>query len=290
MMFSIIRKELRSYFVTMTAYVYLGAFVLLTGLFFIGINIDGGNASFGQTLLNTQLLFILLIPTLTMRLFAEEARQRTDQLLLTSPLKISDIVLGKFVAATFIFMLSLLLLLAFPYILSFAPGIEVSVREISVMILGYFLLGTCFISVGIFISTLTNDQIVAAVVTCAALLLFVLMSMIALSMPTTRLASGIFIGAIIAAFGFYIYISAKNYWASIIFCLVTGGAAVAVRFINPNLYDGLIYHFFMWFNLFERFFAFAHGVIRLSDVIYFLSFMSVFIYLTIHVIERRRWK
>jgi ABC-2 type transport system permease protein len=100
----------------------------------------------------------------------------------------------------------------------------------------------------------------------------------------------VFVGVVILIIGFYIYISAKKLWASAVFCGVAGGAAVAIRFINPNVYDGLIYHVFMWFNLLERFFAFAHGVIRISDIIYFITFAGVFLYLTIHVIERRRWK
>jgi ABC-2 type transport system permease protein len=287
-MAAIIKKELHTYFVTMTAYIYLGVFVLLSGLFFITINIDGGSPFFGQSLVQIQILFLILIPTLTMRLFAEEVRQRTDQLLFTSPLKISDVVLGKFTAATLIYTLSLLLLLAFPYALSFF--IEVDVREIFGMMLGFFLLGASFIAVGLFVSALTDNQIIAAVATFAVLLLFFLMDMVAASMPVSRVWSGVFVGGVIAALGFYIYISAKNVWASAVFCGVTGGFAVAMRFINPNVYDGLIYRFLMWLNLLSRFFGFARGVLRIADVVYYLTFIGVCLYLTVHVIERRRWK
>ena len=287
-MTAILKKELRTYFVTMTAYVYLGIFVLLMGIFFILTNIDGGNPFFVASLANMQLLFLVLIPTLTMRLFSEETRQRTDQLLFTSPLKVSDVVLGKFAAAIALYALSLLLVMVFPYILSFHT--EVDVRELFTVMLGFFLLGASFISVGLFVSSLTDNQIISAVATFAAILLFFFMSAFAHSMPVSRVWSGVFIGGVIFSIGFYIYISAKNIWASVAFSAVAGAVAVAVRFINPNVYDGLIYRVLAWLNVMWRFVSFANGVLRLSDLTYYLTFIGVFLFLTVHVIERRRWK
>jgi len=258
------------------------------GTFFILTNIDGQQPEFAASLVNMQLLFMILIPALTMRLFSEETRQRTDQLLFTSPLKVSDVVMGKFAAAAALYTLSLLLILVFPYILSFYTA--VNVRELTTVMLGFFLLGASFIAVGLFVSSLTDNQIISAVATFAIIALFFLMSALAQSMPVSRVFSGVFIGGIIAAIGLYLYISTKNIWASIVFCGIGGAVAVAARFINPNLYDGLIYRFLTWLNVLQRFRAFSHGVLRISDVVYYLTFIGVFLFLTVHVIERRRWK
>ena len=287
-MTAILKKELRTYFVTMTAYIYLGIFVLLMGIFFVFANIDGRSPHFADSLGLMQFLFFVFIPALTMRLFSEETRQRTNQLLFTSPLKISDVVIGKFAAAVTLFGVSLLMILVFPFILSFYTDVEV--REVFSVLLGFFLLGASYISVGLFISSLTDDQIVAAVVTFAVILMFIFMSAFAQSMPVNRIVSGGFVGGIIVIIGFYIYVSAKNVWASAVFCGVAGAVAVALRFINPNLYDGVIPRVLAWVNVMQRFGAFSNGVLRLSDITYYLTFIGVFLFLTVHVIERRRWK
>ena len=287
-MVAIFKKELRSYFVTMTAYVYLGIFVLLMGVFFMLTNISGHNPYFAASLGIMQIMFLVLVPTLTMRLFSEETRQRTDQLLFTSPLKISDVVLGKFAAAAALYAISLLLILVFPYLLS--SHTEVDVSALTAVMFGFFLLGASFIVVGLFVSSLTDNQIIAAVATFAAILLFFIMDALVFSMPDGRIFSGLFIGIIILVIAFYIYISAKNIWAALVFCGASGAIAVAARFINPNLYDGVMASVLSWLNLLQRFHSFSVGVLRLSDAVYYLTFIGVFLFLTVHVIERRRWK
>jgi len=272
----------------MTAYVYLGITVLIMGIFFILTNIDGGNPHFISSLSYIQFIFLILVPMLTMRLFSEETRQRTDQLLFTSPLKVSDVVLGKYFAATAIYALSLLLIMAFPYILSFHT--TVYVRPLFSIMLGTLLLGASFIAVGIFLSSLTDNQIISAVLTSMAILAFILMTVLSQSMPVGRMFSGVFVGVIILAIGFYIWNSSKNLLAGVVFCGIAGAVAVAMRFINPNLYDGLIYRVLTWINLLDRFNAFAGSAVRLADVVYYVTFIGVFIFLTVHVIERRRWK
>ena len=117
-MAAIIKKELRTYFTTLTGYAFLGFFVLITGYFFVSQNIAGASMDYSETLIGTMIMFLILVPVLTMRLFAEEARQKTDQLLYTSPLRVTDIVVGKFIAASLLFLIGLAITMIFPFILS----------------------------------------------------------------------------------------------------------------------------------------------------------------------------
>jgi ABC-2 type transport system permease protein len=288
-MVAVFKKELRSYFVTLTAYIYLSVFFLLSALFFVFINIDGGSPFFSQSLGGTTFVFLILTPMLTMRLFSEEARQRTDQLLFTSPLKVWRIVAGKYAAAVTIYLISLMMLMMFPIILSrytdalYAP-------EVFGMFVGFFLMGASFIAIGLFISALTDNQIISAVATFGFLFVIYLMDMVAAAMPSDRMSSGIFIAAVIAAITFYIYVSSKNRIAAVSFAAVCGAVAAALRLINPNLYDGMITKFLVWFNAFGRFTIFSAGIFRLTDMTYYITFTFVFLFLTAHVIERRRWK
>ena len=114
-MTAIFKKEMRTYFNTLTGYAFLGFFVLITGYFFVSQNVAAYSADYSNTLVGTMIMFLILVPVLTMRLFAEEARQKTDQLLYTSPLKVTDIVLGKFLAAIFLFLIGIAVTMIFPY-------------------------------------------------------------------------------------------------------------------------------------------------------------------------------
>ncbi|MCD8089265.1 MAG: ABC transporter permease [Clostridiales bacterium] len=286
-MTAIYKKELRTYFNTITGYIFLGFFVAITGIYFMINNMSTGSLNYADTLAGSLMLFWILIPVLTMRLFAEEARQKTDQLLFTSPVGIWGVVLGKFFAAVSLFVTGVLITGIFPFVLSRFGTIAVG-ETINVMF-GYVIMGCALISVGIFISALTDNQIVAAVATFAALFVLFMIDSFTAEMPITASASLVFVAALIIIFAFILYSSGKNVLLSVIFAVIAIACEVGIYFLNPSVYDGLISKFFGWFSMITRFENFYAGVFSLADTVYYISFAFVFVYLTVNIIEKRRW-
>jgi len=161
---AVFRHELSGYFTTPVGYVFLTMYALLSGLVFVFINI-GQEMSASMNLLfsGMQLPLMLIAPLLTMRLFAEEKRMRTDQLLLTSPVPLGQIVLGKALASLVLLMIAMLLALIYPLLI--APYAQIAWSEIAVVFLGYYLLDAAMVSVGVLLSSLCTNQITAAILT-----------------------------------------------------------------------------------------------------------------------------
>ncbi len=169
-------RETRSYFSTMTAYVFIGVCLLVCGILFTANNINGSSASFSSVTGSISYVMILIVPLLTMRLFAEEKKNKSDQMLLTSPVSVTGIVLGKFASAFTVLLITLAVSLVFPAILA-ALG-DPYAGEIALGYLGIVLLGGAFIAIGVFISSLTENQLTAAVMTIGVLLLLWLLDSI----------------------------------------------------------------------------------------------------------------
>ena len=288
-MFSIYKKEVKTYFTQMMGYIFLAFMLLLIGLFFTLINLFSRDANFQNVLGGTTIFFLFLVPILTMRLFSEEARHKTDQLLFTSPLSVFQIVMGKFLAALSLFMIGVVITMLFPLMLSrFADGMPVA-RIVGTYI-GWVLVGASFIAVGVFISVLTDNQIISAVATFGAIFVMFLMEAFALSMPTSTFASLVFAGLIIVAVAGIWFNSTRNIISSIVVAGVGIGVSVGLFLYDNMIFDGLIVRVLRWLSIYARFDGFGVGVLNLSDIVYYLSFIVLFIYLTINIIEKRRWR
>ncbi len=172
-MLAIYKREMQAYFTAPLVYVYMGAYLLITGLFFSLNNLLGMSSDTTYFFGDIQFITIILLPVLTMRLFTDERRNKTDQLLITSPLSIWDIVLGKFFAACTVFLLSLVV--TFTYIIIIGVYGIVTLPNVAANYLGLFLLGAGVISVGVLISAMTESQIIACVATVGAALLLQLL-------------------------------------------------------------------------------------------------------------------
>lgn len=286
-MLAIIKKELRTYFSTMTGYGFLGFFVLITGYFFVSQNIVALSANYNEALAGSMIMFLILVPVITMRLFAEESRQRTDQLLYSSPITVNNVVFGKFIAAGFLYLLGVLITLAFPFLLSKSGQLDWGLTFVG--ILGYFMMGLCLISIGIFISVLTDNQIIAAVATFVAIFLLLMMDNITQALPISVSSSLIFVSIAIILIVIVVYSSTKNVSISAIFGLIGFVIEGMVYLIKPNAYDALIVKVLSWFSVLSRFENFYMGVLSISDVVYYITFAFVFLYFTAGVIEKRRW-
>lgn len=237
-MLAVFKRELQNYFLTAIGYVFVAVFLVASGVFFFMNNVMSGTNSLTTMLGNMSYIFMLIVPVLTMRLLAEERRSRTDQLLLTSPLKITSIVGGKYLAAVAVFAISMVGTF-FNVIVIVSYG-KAYWGLILSSYLGYFLMGCVYIAVGVLMSALTENQISAAVLTFGVNLGMQIVESLAggLTLP----AGLSFLGKIMS-----------------------------------------------WFSLYTRFYTFTAGVISLANVIYFLTFIAVMLYLAIRVIDKRRW-
>ncbi len=286
-MLAVLRREFKSYFIAPTGYIFMGFFLLLSGIFFALINLMSASAHYISVLANITFIFLFAVPILTMRLMSEDKRLKTDQLLLTSPLSVTGLVLGKYFAAVGVFLLTILITCIYPVIINFF-GI-LAVWEVVGGYIGFFLLGSAFISVGLFVSSTTENQVVAAIITFSALLFIWLIDWVQEILPKDALSGAVFAGLLILAIMYLVYRNTRDLWVSIIPAALGIGGVTATYFLNKTVFDGFIIRFFDWFSLLKRFKSFALGIFDLSAIVYYLSFSAVFIFLTIRIIEKRRW-
>jgi len=287
-MTAIYKKEMRTYFTHMMGYVFLAIMLLLFGIFFSTETIGRHNPNFHMVLLNITTFFFVLVPVLTMRLFSEEARQKTDQLLFTSPLSVMQIVLGKFLAAFSLFFIATVLTITLPLMVS-GYG-ELPVSQIVGTYAAFLLIGAASIAVGVFISVLTDNQIIAAIATMGAIFVMFIMETVALLMPVTTLASLVFVGVLILGVAGILYNSTKNIIVATIVALLGAGAVAALYFTGIFAFDGIIIRVLQWLSIYARFNNFALGILNVGDIVYYISFAALFVYLTANVIEKRRWR
>lgn len=182
-MFAIYKRELVSYFRSFIGFLFVAITMLFMGLYFSFINLMAGMPWFSQVIASVAVIFLISVPILTMRILAEEKRSKTDQLILTAPVSVTGIVLGKYLALLTIFLIPVAITCTFPLIMSQFGTVPMT--EAYVAIFAYFLYGACMIAIGIFISSLTESQVIAAVVSFAVLFLGWMMSSITSSLPVT---------------------------------------------------------------------------------------------------------
>ena len=166
---AIFRREMNAFFTSPIAYLYFAVFNVFAGIFFFSYCIASGTTDMSGIFMNMFTILLFLIPVLTMKLLSEERKQKTDQCLLTSPVSLTGIVLGKYLAALCVYAISLITFLLYALVISaYAP---LNWAVIAGNIVGLFLLGAAFISIGLFISGLTENQILAVIGTFVVLMI-----------------------------------------------------------------------------------------------------------------------
>ena len=161
-MWAIIKKEFKSYFLSPIGYIYIGIFLFITSLLFLVETFYVGSVEFNYMYSWTSLVITFTVPILTMRMFAEEKKTGTDQLLLTSPRSVTQIVLGKYIAACAVVLVTMLVQFGYFIILTFFG--EPQLASFLVTLLGITLISMAYIAFGMFASSLTESQIIAAVI------------------------------------------------------------------------------------------------------------------------------
>jgi ABC-2 type transport system permease protein len=288
-MLAVFRRELKAYFSSPIGFVFVGMFLLIAGIFFSLANLLSGNPTYTGVLNNLTFIFLFLVPILTMRLISEETRQKTDQLLITSPLGITGIVLGKYLAAVAVFLITLLITVLYPVMMSFFALGGLAWWEILGGYIGFFLMGSAFISIGLFVSSWTDSQIIAAAATFGLLLLIWILDYLSQALPSDAVTGTVFLGVIGAGLVLLVYLSTRNVLASVVTFVVAAAVVAALFFSSRSFLEGIIAKILNWFSLVKRYNDFTLGVLGLSPVIYYISFSGAFVFLTIRMIEKRRW-
>ena len=234
-MAAIYKRELKSYFYSMTGCIFIAFMTLFLGIYFMSYNLGSGYPYFSFSLTGMLSIMMFSIPVLTMRSLSDERRSRTDQLLLTSPVSVTGIVLGKYLSMVTVFGATVLVAALCPLIIM-ANGTAYLAADYA-SLLAYFLLGCVYISIGLFLSSLTESQIIAAVSTFGVLLLLFLWPSLMMFLPTT--ASGCAVGFFLIWTAAVLIILRVTDWAALGFVLEAAGAAVlaVLYFAKPSLLE-----------------------------------------------------
>ena len=232
---AVFKREFKSFFTSPVGYVVIAAITFFAGLFFYILNIVGLSPDLSYVFSSLFPFILIILPLMTMRLFSEEKRQKTDQALLTSPVSLTGIVMGKFLAAMLVFSISLLLLIVFAMIIAFqvTPDWLVIIGNY----LGMFLLGGLVISIGLLISSLTESQLIAAIGTLGISFMLILMD------------------------------------------------GLAAQFSNLTILSSVI----NFLSVSQRYSTFTSGIIAYDNIIFFLSMQALFLFMTVRVLDRKRW-
>lgn len=286
-MTAVYRKELRSYLTSMIGYVFIAFMLAAIGIYFAFQNLNIGSPRFELVLDNVQFVFLVFVPILTMRVLADEKKQRTDQLLLTLPLSVWDIVLGKFLAVVTLYAVPMVIICFYPLLLSTFGPVNMPAAYFS--ILCFFLLGCADIAIGVFLSSVTENSVIAAVMTFGVLLACYLMNTIATMVSYTATASFLAFTVVILLFVAIVYHMLKNTTVTCVAGVVLEGILCAVFVLKKPLLEGAFQKLLSVFYLNGRLANFFDGMLDIGGIVYFLSIIAVFLVLTEQTIVKRRW-
>ena len=285
---AIYERELKSYFYSMTGYVFIAFLTMFMGIYFMVYNMINGYPYFSYTLNSTLMILMIAVPILTMRSMADERRSRTDQMLLTSPVSLWGIIMGKYLSMITVFAVPMAMACLCPLIIK-ANGTAYLAEDYA-SILAFFLLGCVYIAIGLFISSLTESQLIAAAGTFGILLLLILWPGLLSFMPTTALGSlaGLLILWSLVCFVMYRLTSHVP--------LALGLEALGVM--------GLAGTYLVKQSLLEHALTDILGKIVLTDVfnniagthildigglVYYVSAAAIILFLTVQSTQKRRW-
>ncbi|WP_298021572.1 ABC transporter permease [uncultured Dysosmobacter sp.] len=286
-MIAVLKHELRSYFHSLTAYVF-GAFLLA----FIGIgsliyNLQAAVSNFEFVLSFGCLVFVVIVPILTMRVIAEERRQKTDQLLYSLPITTTQVILGKYFALLAVYLVPLAIISLYP--LLFSQYGEVYLLTSYGSILAFFIMGAALIALGVFISSLTDNQGFAAGIGIAVILLNYYSVSLSESVSSTAFGSLAALAVLIIVLWFVIRYLTKNEPLAWGICLVLYALIMITAWLDDTRFEGLLPAIMTKLSLFERFYVFVNGVFDMTGIVYYASVIIFFLFLSIQSLEKRRY-
>lgn len=285
---AVYKRELNSYFHSMLGYVFIAFLTAFTGVYFMAYNLNAGYPYFSYTLSGTMFILIIAVPILTMKCFAEERRSKTDQLLLTSPVSLSAVVVGKYLAMVTVFAVPNIIFCLYPLIIKSQGNAYFAVDYSAIFV--FFLLGCVYIAIGMFLSSVTESQIIAAVSTFGILLVLFLLDGLTQFLPSSAIANMAGLIIVITLIAMIIYQVTKNWVISATVEAVGVVACVVTYVVKDTFFESLLSNFLGKLVLSDVFTNISSNhLLDISGLVLFLSLILVFIFLTVQSIQKRRW-
>ena len=286
-MSAIYKRELKSFFVSMTAPVFIAYILFWFGTYTMMINFNYLYSQFEYTIANTSFIALLAVPILSMKAFADDKRNGTDKLLYFLPIKTSSIVAAKYLAALTVFAIPTGIVALYPLIVAGYGKVYLNTAMSS--LLAFFLVGAALIAIGIFISSLTESYMLAAMFGLASIFFIYFMVDLVSSLPRSASFSFAVLLILALAVGAIVYVLTKSLpAASSVFALLLI-AIIVFYIVSKNSFTGLAVRVFSYLALFGRMNNFFYGKLDVEAVVYYLSVIIFFLFLTGQAVEKKRW-
>ena len=287
-MLAIYKREFKSYFQSMVGCVFVAFLVAFTGIYFTAYNLNAGYPYFSYTLSGSLIVFIVGIPLITMRSFAEERKNKTDQLLLTAPVSLTKIVLGKYLAMISVVAIPNLIFCLFPLLIKMNGTAYLKTDYISIGV--FFLLGCVYVAIGMFMSALTESQMIAFITTFGLLLILYLWNGIIGFLPSSAIGSLIGLIVVFTIIIAYVYHMTENWMISAVLEVIGIVASVTTYIVKSSLFENLLTKILGKLALADVFTDITNNhIVDITGIVLYLSVIAIFIVLTIQAIQKRRW-
>lgn len=286
-MLAVFKRDLLSYIVTMTGWVFIAFVLVFIGIYSTFYNLNYGYGNFEYVLSALTMIYLLAVPILTMRCFAEERRQGTDRLLYALPVSSGKIVLGKYLAMLAVLAVPLLVSCLYPLILSMFGDVYLPTAYAGIF--AFFLLGAALSAIGMFASSLCESQVTSAVVCFALLLADYFVASLASIVPSGTSTAILTLTILIVLAVFVLVALTKNGIFSVAVGVVAEIALVVVALVDGSALEGVVPDLLSGLSLFDRFSPFVNGIFDLTSVTFYLACIAVFVFLTVNSFEARRW-
>ena len=287
-MTAVYKREVRAYFQSMTGPVFIAFLLAFTGIYFVAYNLSAGYPYFSYTLSGSLIVFLVGIPLITMRSFSEERRSRTDQMLLTAPVSLFGIVMGKYLAMVTVIAIPNIIFCIYPLIIQSQGVAYLTVDYISIFV--FFLLGCVYAAIGMFLSALTESQIIAFVSTFGILLVLYLWDGILSLLPSSAISGLAGVLIILALAVFYIYHMTDNVVLAGIIGVIGAAAGIVVYSVDSALYENLLSNLLGRLALANVFTDItSNSIVDVTGIALYLSIAAVFVFLTVQAVQKRRW-
>lgn len=287
-MSALYKKEFKSYFNNMTGWVVIAFLLFVAGIFVNAVNLSGKYPGFEVSLGSMGTVLMFVVPILTMRSLSEERSTKTDQLLFSLPMSVSQLVLAKYFAMLTVFAIPIGIMALYPLFMLLYGSVNL-ITAYSALI-GYFLLGAALIAIGLFVSSLTESIVISAVVTFGAMLLCNLMSGLANMVPKTSMASFVAFTVVIFVLAYLVNSMTKNYWLAFFCGCLAEAVLLGFYVFNRSALVGTFADVMKWLSLFDRMNTFIYSrMFDITSVVYYISVAALFVFFTSQSVDRRRW-
>ena len=286
-MIAVLKHELKSYFHSLTAYVFGGFLLAFVGIGAMIYNIQEAVSNFEFVLSFGSLVFVVIVPILTMRVIAEERKQKTDQLLYSLPITTTQVIIGKYLALLTVYLIPLCIVALYPLI--FARFGDVYLLTSYGSILAFFIMGAALIALGVFISSLTDNQGLAAGIGIAVILLNYYSVSLSEYVSSTAFGSVVALCVMILALGAVIKHLTKAENLAYGVCFVLFASVTVIGFADNTKFEGLLPSIMTRLSLFDRLYVFVNGVFDMTAIVYYATVIVFFLFLSVQSMEKRRY-